>query len=100
MFVGCGVRQGGMAVDAARLAKYAGEIVVLIYADRKGAITQRRVKLIAVEGGRVRAYCLERMAPRTFLAESVLAALPAAAARRPAARWTVPGRNPAAAIGG
>ena len=66
-------------MDAAKLAKYAGEIVVLIYADRRGAMTQRRVKMIAVEDGRVRAFCLERMAPRTFLADSVLAALPAAA---------------------
>ena len=64
------------------LAKYAGEVVVIVYADRRVAITQRKVKLVAVENGRVRAFCLERMAPRTFLADSVLAALPAAAAAK------------------
>jgi len=38
------------------------------------------VKLIALQGDTVRAFCLERHAPRTFLVDSVLAVQPAGAA--------------------
>ncbi|HZG55312.1 hypothetical protein [Paenibacillus sp.] len=58
------------------LEKYAGQAVVIIYADRRHRMTKRRVRLLAVEEDRIQAFCLEKGAPRTFLTASVLAAEP------------------------
>jgi len=40
-------------------------------------LTQRRVRLLRVDAGHVRAYCYERRAVRTFAVANILAALPA-----------------------
>ena len=60
-----------------QLEKYIGKVVEIIYTDKKAGFTQRRVKLLAVQDDVVRAFCLERQAPRTFLVDSVLAVQPA-----------------------
>lgn len=60
-----------------QLEKYVGGVVEIIYSDKRKGFSQRRVKLLKVEGGLVKAFCLERMAPRTFLADAVLAVQPA-----------------------
>jgi predicted DNA-binding transcriptional regulator YafY len=59
-----------------QLKKYIGQVVTVIYSDQKKGYTKRRVKLLSVDGDRVRAFCLDRQAPRTFLADSVLAVEP------------------------
>lgn len=58
------------------MQKYIGQIVAIIYMDRGGRFTKRRVKLLAVDGDRVKVYCLERQAPRMLLTASVLAVEP------------------------
>jgi len=50
--------------------------VDIIYLDRAGQLTQRRVRLLCVADGYVRAYCYERRAG-TFSLANILAALPA-----------------------
>jgi len=51
--------------------------VDIVYIDRTGQLTQRRVRLLRVEPDHVRAYCYERRAVRTFAVANILAALPA-----------------------
>jgi len=58
------------------MQKYIGQIVTIIYQDRDNRFTKRKVKLLGVDGEYVKVYCLERQAPRTLLAESVLAVEP------------------------
>jgi hypothetical protein len=48
----------------------------MVYLDRRGEITQRRIKVLDVKEGIIKAYCLEHKAPRVFKENSVLAALP------------------------
>lgn len=59
------------------MQKYIGRIVDLIYLDRHGRFSRRRIRVLAVCDGLVRAYDLSRRAPRVFRTENILAALPA-----------------------
>lgn len=52
------------------------QTVEIVYIDRAGQLTQRRVRLLCVADGYVRAYCYERRAG-TFSLANILAALPA-----------------------
>lgn len=58
------------------LEKYIGRTVEIIYLDRTGALTQRRIRVRSVAGGIVRAQCLATGAPRTFRVDSILALQP------------------------
>lgn len=58
--------------------KYVGAIVAMIYLDRNGRITQRRIRVKDVQGGLVHAYDLTKRAPRVFQAARILAVLPEA----------------------
>lgn len=58
------------------LQKYIGLTVEIIYLGRDNRITQRRIEVLSIQGGIVRAYCLERRAPRTFQINSILALRP------------------------
>ncbi|UUZ86440.1 WYL domain-containing protein [Paenibacillus sp. P26] len=58
------------------LQKYTGRTVEIIYLGRDNRITQRRIEIRLVEDGMVKAYCLERRAPRTFQASRILAVQP------------------------
>jgi predicted DNA-binding transcriptional regulator YafY len=58
------------------LQRYLGKKVELIYMDRSGRITQRKVQLHSLRGGRAKVFCLERQAPRILLIENILAVLP------------------------
>ncbi|MBD2845981.1 hypothetical protein IDH44_12320 [Paenibacillus sp. IB182496] len=60
------------------IEQWTGRVVEMIYLDRKGAFSKRRVRIIAVRDGRVRAYCLRAQAPRLFAAERIMALLPVA----------------------
>jgi len=54
------------------------QLVEIIYLDRLGQITQRRLKLISIEGNRLKAYCLSRRAVRSFSIQNILAVFPVA----------------------
>ncbi len=73
------------------LEKRIGRVVTIIYADRRNGYTKRRIKVLAVEGDIAKAFCLERMAPRTFLLPSILAVEDGAASRRTRSADGVPG---------
>lgn len=58
--------------------KYIGRIVIIIYQDRNGQLTQRRIRVQAIADGRVRAYDHNKRAPRVFDADRILAVHPEA----------------------
>lgn len=58
------------------LSKYTGKVVEIIYMDRAGAITQRRIEIHAVRGNLVRAVCLKSGLPRAFRVDRILAVQP------------------------
>ncbi|MBE9915760.1 hypothetical protein G8C92_17225 [Paenibacillus donghaensis] len=53
--------------------KYVGQIVEIIYLDRMGKITQRRVEVKAIRDGMMKAKCLKSGSPRIFRTENILA---------------------------
>ncbi|WP_215142965.1 hypothetical protein [Exiguobacterium qingdaonense] len=53
-----------------------GRVIEIVYVDRKGMFSERRVKLIKVQGEHVVAWDLNKRARRTFRIEQVLACLP------------------------
>lgn len=55
------------------ILKYVGRTIEMIYQDRSGCFTQRCVRVLAAEGGKVRAYDLDKRAPRVFETERILA---------------------------
>ncbi|MEB3101218.1 WYL domain-containing protein [Ferviditalea candida] len=59
------------------LQKHIGRIVEIIYLDRYGRMTQRKVQVWSVKNGFVKAFCLKRQAPRLFAAKRILAVQPA-----------------------
>lgn len=64
--------------------KYIGRTVEIIYVDRTGKITQRRIEVHDVRGGLVRAICLTSHAPRAFRIDNILACVPVAKGRHTA----------------
>lgn len=58
------------------MKKYIGRIVEIIYEDRKGNITQRRIEVLGVRNGRVKANCLMSGELRVFNEENILAMKP------------------------
>lgn len=50
--------------------------VDIIYLDRAGRITKRRLRLIGIDGEHIRAYCYARRSPRTFVIANILAVQP------------------------
>lgn len=55
------------------MEKYIGRIIVIIYQDRSGSFSQRRIKVLAVDGDKIKAYCYNVGAPRLFMADRILA---------------------------
>lgn len=53
-----------------------GRVVELMYIDRHGVISKRRVKLMKLQGDRLVAWDVNKQARRTFCMERVLACLP------------------------
>jgi predicted DNA-binding transcriptional regulator YafY len=56
--------------------KYIGRVVEIIYLDRSGKVTQRKIEVRSIQGGVVRAYCLQQRAPRVFVIDRILAVAP------------------------
>ncbi|TCI43131.1 hypothetical protein EVJ27_10810 [Exiguobacterium sp. SH3S2] len=53
-----------------------GRVVELMYVDRHGVISKRRVKLMKLQGEQVIAWDIMKQARRTFCIERILACLP------------------------
>lgn len=49
-----------------------GQTIEIIYLDKAGKITQRKIEVNGIRDGRIRATCLTTGAPRVFLTASVL----------------------------
>ncbi|MBW4083511.1 hypothetical protein HYD27_19320 [Paenibacillus sp. S150] len=49
-----------------------GQTVEIIYLDKAGKITQRKIDILGIRDGRIRATCLITGVPRVFLASSIL----------------------------
>jgi predicted DNA-binding transcriptional regulator YafY len=58
------------------LKKYLGCTIEIIYMGADGWLTQRLIEVRAVNKGAVKAYCLQRKAPRVFKTENILAIQP------------------------
>lgn len=53
-----------------------GQVVEMVYIDRNGVISKRRVKLMKLQGDRLVAWDIRKKARRTFCMKRVLACLP------------------------
>lgn len=49
-----------------------GQTIEIIYQDKTGKITQRKIEVIGIRDDRIRATCLTSGSPRIFLKSSVL----------------------------
>ncbi|MDR6779272.1 putative DNA-binding transcriptional regulator YafY [Paenibacillus peoriae] len=58
------------------LEKYVGQIVEIVYLDRKGKLSHRRIEVHRVQNGLIRATCLQTGQPRVFRLDHVLALHP------------------------
>lgn len=56
--------------------KYIGRIVEIIYLDRAGHVSQRRIRVHDIRGGLIRATCLNTGKPRAFREQNILACVP------------------------
>lgn len=54
-----------------------GQTIEIIYLDKAGKITQRKIEVHGIRDGRIRATCLTTGAPRVFLAANILSWQPA-----------------------
>jgi predicted DNA-binding transcriptional regulator YafY len=55
------------------MQKYIGQTVTIIYQDKSGAFSKRRIRVLNVDGGKIKAYCFAAAAHRLFDAERVMA---------------------------
>lgn len=53
-----------------------GQTIEIVYLDRSGNISQRKIEVLAIRDGRIRATCLTAGAPRVFLLSNILAWYP------------------------
>jgi len=58
------------------IGDHVGERVEIIYQDRNGRFTKRRIEIIGERDGKVTAYCLASRGIRMFRCEQILAAVP------------------------
>ena len=58
------------------MQKWVGRRVEIIYQGADGRLSQRTIRVLSVQNGVVRAYCLTTGAPRTFRIDSILACVP------------------------
>ncbi|ULO05482.1 hypothetical protein H1230_20660 [Paenibacillus sp. 19GGS1-52] len=50
-----------------------GQTIEIMYQDKAGKITQRKIEIEGIRDGRIRATCLTTGSPRVFLTHSILA---------------------------
>ncbi|MCQ4086071.1 hypothetical protein [Saccharibacillus sp. JS10] len=58
--------------------KYVGEVVEIVYMDKEGRLTQRRIEVHGIRGDRVYSTCLRSGERRTFRQDRILACRPSA----------------------
>lgn len=63
-------------------AKYIGEVVEIVYMDKNGQLSQRRIEVHGVRGELVYSTCLASGARRTFRQDRILACRPSPFRRR------------------
>ncbi|PWV97425.1 hypothetical protein DFQ01_12169 [Paenibacillus cellulosilyticus] len=54
------------------MQNYIGKLVQLIYIDRKRQVSIREVRVLSVQGNRLKAYCMTAKAPRVFNIDSIV----------------------------
>ncbi|OWA36814.1 hypothetical protein B9G55_01670 [Saccharibacillus sp. O16] len=74
--------------------KYIGEVVEIVYMDKNGHLSQRRIEIHAIRGSLVYSTCLTSGERRTFRQDRILACRPSPFRRREKAQS--PRRTPAA----
>ncbi|MBP1992564.1 hypothetical protein [Paenibacillus eucommiae] len=62
--------------------KHIGHTLEIIYLDKAGKLSQRKIEVRSVSGDKLSAYCLERKELRTFNADNILASHRVVAAGR------------------
>lgn len=55
-----------------RRALETGEVLEIIYISEKGELTQRKIKVLSISDGSVRAFCLLRHKQRIFKLSNIL----------------------------
>jgi predicted DNA-binding transcriptional regulator YafY len=58
------------------IRKYTGQTIEMVYQDRGGRLTQRRIRVRAVRADKVYAFDLNKREPRVFCMERILAIQP------------------------
>ena len=53
-----------------------GQFVEIVYQDRDGRLTQRRIRLQSIHGDQLHAFCFTRRSIRTFRIGNILALAP------------------------
>lgn len=59
------------------IEKYVGRIVEVIYEDRYGKLSKRRLRVREVTAHHVKAFCLDTQGSRLFIRKNILALEPA-----------------------
>ncbi len=65
-----------MEASSLSFTKYHGQILEIIYLDRKNRITQRNIKLLSADSSRIKAYCFSQKGPRLFAVDRILSFRP------------------------
>lgn len=60
-------------MKAKEMEKLIGQVIEIIYEDKSGKITQRRVEVHGIKGELLRATCITTGGPRVFRTGSILA---------------------------
>ena len=60
-------------IEVINMQKYVGCTMDIIYQDRNGRLTQRRIRVQSVHGHTIRAYDFGKRSPRVFRLENILA---------------------------
>ncbi|OKP72583.1 hypothetical protein A3844_18790 [Paenibacillus helianthi] len=50
-----------------------GQMIEIVYMDKSGNISQRKIEVLGIRDGRIRAHCLAAGAPRVFIVANILA---------------------------
>ncbi|WP_025853328.1 hypothetical protein [Paenibacillus ehimensis] len=62
--------------------KYTGHMVEIIYGDRSGQFSKRRIIIRSVQPAFIRGYCMEREAVRCFAIDRIWAVQPVTSTKR------------------
>ncbi|CQR55229.1 hypothetical protein [Paenibacillus riograndensis] len=50
-----------------------GQLIEIVYMDKLGTLSQRKIEVVGIRDGRLRAHCLTAGAPRVFIVANILA---------------------------